>query len=67
MIGISNKDISTMITLIGMIAFLVVRLEIGYALDSGATGASAEFPKNSEYRNRSLYIQSNNWFGCSWS
>jgi hypothetical protein len=46
----SNKGISIMIALIGMIALLVVGLGIGYYLNSGTTGTSAEFPEDSEWR-----------------
>lgn len=39
-----------MITLIGMITLLLVGLGIGYVLNSGTTGTTAEFPEDSEWR-----------------
>jgi len=45
----SNKDTSTMITIIGMIALLVIGLATGYYLNSGQTGTSQEFPEASSW------------------
>jgi len=56
LIGKSNKGISTMIALIGMIALLVVGLGIGYVLNSGTTGTPAEFPEDSEWRTGSISL-----------
>jgi phosphate transport system substrate-binding protein len=52
----SNKGISTMIALIGMIALLVIGLGIGYYLNSGTTETSAEFPEDSEWRTGTLNL-----------
>ena len=45
----SNKGISTMIAIIGMIALLVIGLATGYYLNSGQTGTSQEFPEASSW------------------
>jgi FlaG/FlaF family flagellin (archaellin) len=45
----SNKGASTMITIIGMIALLVIGLATGYYLNSGQTGTSQEFPEISSW------------------
>jgi len=45
----SNKGASTMITIIGMIALLVIGLATGYYLNSGQTGTSQEFPETSSW------------------
>jgi FlaG/FlaF family flagellin (archaellin) len=47
LIGKSNKGISTIIALVGMIALVVVGLGNGYVLNSGTTGTSVEFPEHS--------------------
>jgi len=52
----SNKGISTMLALIGMIALLVIGLGIGYVLNSGTTGTSAEFPEDSEWRTGAINL-----------
>jgi phosphate transport system substrate-binding protein len=52
----SNKGVSTMIAVIGMIGLLVVGIGIGYFLTSGQTGTSAEFPEDSEWRSGSLSL-----------
>jgi phosphate transport system substrate-binding protein len=56
LIGKSNKGISTMIALVGMIALLVVGLGIGYVLNSGTTETAAEFPEDSEWRTGSISL-----------
>jgi phosphate transport system substrate-binding protein len=52
----TNKGISTMIAIIGMVALLVIGLGIGYVLNSGQTGTSAEFPEDSEWRTGTLNL-----------
>jgi phosphate transport system substrate-binding protein len=52
----SNKGVSTMIAVIGMIGLLVVGIGIGYFLTSGQTGTSTEFPEDSEWRSGSLSL-----------
>jgi phosphate transport system substrate-binding protein len=56
LIGKSNKGISTTIALIGMVALLVVGIGIGYVMNSGQTGTSAEFPEDSEWRTGSINL-----------
>jgi phosphate transport system substrate-binding protein len=56
LIGKSNKGISTMIALVGMIALLLVGLGIGYVLNSGTAETSAEFPEDSEWRTGSISL-----------
>ena len=56
MIGKSNKGISTTIALIGMVALLVIGLGIGYMMNSGQTGTTAEFPEDSEWRTGSISL-----------
>jgi phosphate transport system substrate-binding protein len=61
LIGKSNKGISTMIALIGMIALLVVGLGIGYVLNSGTTeapttGDGDKFPEDSTWRTGSINL-----------
>ena len=50
MIGKSNKGVSTVIALVGMIALLVIGFAAGTCLNSGQTGTSQEFPVDSEWR-----------------
>jgi len=45
-----------MIALIGMIALLAVGLGIGYVLNSGTTGTSAEFPEDSAWRTGTIHL-----------
>jgi len=52
----SNKGISTMIALIGMIALLVIGFAAGTYLNSGQTGTSTEFPEDSEWRTGTLNL-----------
>jgi phosphate transport system substrate-binding protein len=52
----SNKGISTMIALIGMIALLVVGLGIGYTLNSGTPATSTEFPEDSVWRTGTINL-----------
>jgi phosphate transport system substrate-binding protein len=53
----SNKGISTMIALIGMIALLIVGLGIGYYLNSGTTENSGdEFPEDSTWRTGAINL-----------
>jgi phosphate transport system substrate-binding protein len=54
--GKSNKGISTMIALIGMIALLIVGLGIGYYMNSGTTASSAEYPEDSAWRTGSINL-----------
>ena len=56
MIGKSNKGISTIIALIGMVALLVIGLGIGYMMNSGQTGTTSEFPEDSEWRTGSINL-----------
>jgi phosphate transport system substrate-binding protein len=59
LIGKSNKGISTMIALIGMIALLIVGLGIGYVLNSGQTetpSAGDEFPEDSTWRTGAINL-----------
>jgi phosphate transport system substrate-binding protein len=57
LIAKSNKGISTMIALIGMIALLIVGLGVGYYLNSGTTEApTAEFPEDSNWRTGTLNL-----------
>lgn len=56
MVEKSNKAISTMIALIGMVGLLVVGLGVGYVLNSGQTGTSVEFPEDSEWRTGSISL-----------
>jgi phosphate transport system substrate-binding protein len=57
LIGKSNKGISTMIALIGMIALLVVGLGVGYVLNSGTTETSGDlYPEDSTWRTGSLSL-----------
>ncbi|MDH5691426.1 MAG: hypothetical protein OEY81_08370 [Candidatus Bathyarchaeota archaeon] len=49
MVRKSNKGISTMIAIIGMIALLVIGLATGYYLNSEQTGTSQEFPEASSW------------------
>jgi FlaG/FlaF family flagellin (archaellin) len=60
LIGKSNKGISTIIALVGMIALVVVGLGNGYVLNSGTTGTSVEFPEHSEWRTGNLSCRFNN-------
>jgi ABC-type phosphate transport system substrate-binding protein len=60
LIGKSNKGISTMIALIGMIALLIVGLGIGYVLNSGQTETSSagdEFPEDSTWRTGTINLE----------
>jgi phosphate transport system substrate-binding protein len=57
----SNKGISTMIALVGMIALLIVGLGIGYMLNSGTTetptnGDGDKFPEDSTWRTGSINL-----------
>lgn len=52
----SNKGISTMIALVGMIALLIVGLGIGYYMNTGQTVTSAEYPEDSEWRTGSINL-----------
>jgi len=55
----SNKGISTMIALIGMIALLVIGLGIGYVLNSGTTETPSEtdkYPEDSTWRTGTLNL-----------
>jgi len=61
LIGKSNKGISTLIALVGMIALLVVGLGIGYVLNSGTietptTGDGDKFPEDSTWRTGSINL-----------
>jgi phosphate transport system substrate-binding protein len=56
LIGKSNKGISTIIALIGMVALLVIGLGIGYMMNSGQTGTTSEFPEDSEWRTGSISL-----------
>jgi phosphate transport system substrate-binding protein len=57
LIAKSNKGISTMIALIGMIGILVVGLGIGYVLNSGTTDVSGDlYPEDSEWRTGSISL-----------
>ena len=56
MVEKSNKGVSTMIALIGMIGLLVVGLGIGYFLNSGQTGTTAEFPEDNEWRTGTINL-----------
>jgi phosphate transport system substrate-binding protein len=56
MTGKSNKGISTMIALIGMVALLIIGLAAGFYLNSGETGTSAEFPEDSAWRTASISL-----------
>ena len=52
----SNKGVSTMIALIGMIGLLIVGVGIGYFLNSGQTTTTAEFPEDSTWRTGSINL-----------
>ena len=52
----SNKGMSTMIALIGMIALLVVGFAAGSALNSGTSGPSGDYPEDSEWRTDSISL-----------
>jgi phosphate transport system substrate-binding protein len=56
LIGKSNKGISTMIALVGMVALLVVGLGIGYLIFSGSEGSTAEYPEDSEWRTDNISL-----------
>ncbi|MFZ7138504.1 MAG: PstS family phosphate ABC transporter substrate-binding protein [archaeon] len=53
----SNKGISTMIAVIGMVVLLVAGLGIGYVLNSGTTDVSGDlYPEDSEWRTESINL-----------
>jgi phosphate transport system substrate-binding protein len=56
LIGKSNKGVSTMIALIGMIALLVIGFAAGTYMNSGQTVTSAEFPEDSSWRTGSINL-----------
>jgi phosphate transport system substrate-binding protein len=64
LIGKSNKGISTMIALVGMIALLIVGLGVGYMLNSGTNGLTDtptngdgdKFPEDSTWRTGSINL-----------
>ncbi len=57
MIGKSNKGISTMIAVIGMVALLAVGIGVGYVLNSGSTESSGDlYPEDSEWRTDSINL-----------
>jgi phosphate transport system substrate-binding protein len=57
LIGKSNKGLSTMIALIGMIALLLVGIGVGYLVFSGTGGTTGgEYPEDSEWRTDSISL-----------
>jgi ABC-type phosphate transport system substrate-binding protein len=52
----SEKGISTMIALVGIMGFLIVGLGIGYYLNLGQTETAVDFPEDSEWRTDAINL-----------